>query len=133
MSNEQPKEKLKPAPESVEAIAKELRSIKGVENIVEFMKGLDDEYFGLKKEKLGLLEVLKPLPDDFNFLETFHDSPAAVKNREFSDLQSERYEQLREEREDSDDHFIDRILFKASPEIRKELLKSIDEILGGKD
>ena len=124
--------KKEPDVNSVKKISKELKSLKGLDAIVEFIKSLDDEYFGFQSEKTGLLDVLDKTPEGFDFFETYYNSTEAEKNRELSDNQQRKLAALREERE-SATSIVNNILFKDVPEVRKEFLKSISAAVEGKD
>lgn len=132
MSDGEETKKLVPRPESVEAIS-QLREVKGLENKIAFLEKLDDEYFGFSSQKTGLLDILDNVPEGFNFFETYYSSDEAIKNREFSDAQSQRYANLREEVAERDDHIVNKIMFKGTEEIRGLIIQNIDEIIGGKD
>ena len=132
MSDGDETKKLAPKPESVEAIS-QMREVKGLDNKIAFLKKLDDEYFGFSLEKTGLLDVLDKVPEGFSFLETYYSSDAAIKNREFSDAQTQRYTDLRSAAAERDDHVLNKMMFKGTEEIRGFIIQNIDDIIGGKD
>jgi hypothetical protein len=134
MSNKKPVLKLKsaPKPETVEAL-KKLSDVKGVENTIEFMRKLDDKFFGFSSERQGLLDILPKPEDEYNFLEVYYDSDAATKNRQLSENQIDRFAKLRSEVTEDSDHILNKVMFKDIPEVRKILIENIQDLIGGQD
>ena len=135
MSDKESKQKTKltPKPESIETIQSKLREVKGLDNIVEFISNLDDEFFGFKTDKVGLLDIMGDQDKEFSFFETYYNSSAAEKNRELSITQTDRINELRTAAAEDDAHILNKLMFKDTPEVRKILLENIQDLVGGQD
>jgi len=103
----------------------ELKNISGIDNIVEFLTDLDDEALGFKSEKTSLVDMLPKPGDEYDFFKQYYNSDAAKKNREFGTTQEERFSKLRNQRSETDDSFLDKILHKDRVELRKAILKNL--------
>ena len=107
-----------------------LKDVKGLDNIIEFLTDLNDQALGFTKEKISLCSVLEDLPEDFDFYEEYYSSSIANQNRALSEAQDKRFADLRKQREDDDDHFINRILHKDTVELRKSILRNLEVFFG---
>ena len=115
--------------ETIEAL-EGLKDVSGLDNVIEFLTELNDQALGFTKEKISLCSVLEDLPEDFDFYEEYYSSSAADQNRAFSEAQEQRYTDLREQRADNDNHFVNQILHKDSIELRKSILRNLDAFFG---
>jgi|LWDU01.1.fsa_nt_gi hypothetical protein len=115
--------------ETIEALDG-LKDVKGLDNIIEFLSELNDQALGFTKEKISLCSVLEDLPKDFDFHEEYYSSSIANQNRTLSEEQDKRFADLRSQREDNDDHFINQILHKDTVELRKSILRNLEGFFG---
>jgi len=132
MDDKKSDDKLTTSPLSKETIEslEELKDVRGLDNIVEFLTELNDKALGFTKEKISLCSVLEDLPEDFDFYEEYYTSSIANQNRAFSEEQDQRYADLQNQREENDDHFVNQILHKDSRELRETILRNLGAFFG---
>ena len=117
------KSKIQLSDESIEALD-ELKNIKGLDNVIEFLSNLDTPELGLVTEKTSLLDVLASSPQDFSFFDSYYESSASIKNREFAQEQDNRFSTLKDQYKDPDS-FLNKIMHKDMPELRKIIINSL--------
>ena len=100
---------------------------KTLDEVRDFINTVDDEKFGLGVPPVTLADVMSyqddPNMKDFDFFETYYNSPAAEYNRKRSEELFDEIYSL----DDNEKELIDQIAFKTARQIANSLAPSLSE------